>query len=55
MAGQEKETQLLTERHAQTEKKMGELEQERVALLIERAKLQALVAKQTEKEKKSGE
>ena len=54
LAGQEKETQLLTERLAQTEQKMENREQERVALLTEKAALQALVAKRIEKEKKGG-
>jgi chromosome segregation ATPase len=50
LAGQEKETQLLTGRLTQTEQKMEKLEQERVALLTERADLQALVAKRTVKD-----
>jgi len=54
LAGQEKETQLLTERLGQTEQKMEKLEQERVALLTEKAGLQTLVAKRMEKEKKGG-
>ena len=49
LAGQEKETQLLTERLGHAEQKMEKQEQERVALLTERGALQALVAKRTEK------
>lgn len=54
LAGREKEAQLLAERLVQTEQKMEKLEQERVALLTDRAELQALAAKRTEKEKKGG-
>ena len=49
LAGQEKATQLLTERLGQTEQKMEKLEQERVALFTERGSLQALAEKRTEK------
>lgn len=51
LAGQEKETKLLTERLAQTEQKLGALEQERVALLTQKAELQAFLANQTKAEK----
>lgn len=52
LAGQEKETQLLTERLAQTEQKLGVLEQERAELLTQKAELQAFLANQTKAEKK---
>ncbi len=49
LAGQAKETQLLTEHLGHTEQKMEKLEQERVGLLTERAELQALMTKRIEK------
>jgi len=50
-AGKAKEAQLLAERLAQTEQKVEALEQERVALLTQKAKLQAFLANETKAEK----
>jgi hypothetical protein len=53
LAGQEKETQLLTERLGQTEQKMEKLDQDRLTLLIEKAELQVFVAHQIKVDKDS--
>lgn len=53
LVGQEKETQLLTERLDQAEQKMEKLDQDRLTLLIEKAELQAFVAHQTKVDKDS--
>lgn len=51
LAGEEKKTQLLTERLSQAEKKIEKLEQDRLALLTDKAELQALATIRTNAEK----
>ncbi len=51
LAGQEKETQLLTERLGHAEQKMEKLDQDRLTLLIEKAELQVFVAHRTKTDK----